>query len=291
MTCKSSIAPESSLGVTECGATERPGRSRRRTRIPTMPTALITGASSGIGREFADQLADQGYDLVIVARRDDALQQTRSEIETAHHVRVEVLVADLNDRAQLQIVADRLSDADRPIDLLVNNAGFGLAKPFLDNPVEDEERLLNVLVRATLVLSHAAGNAMRTRGSGRIINVSSVAGWMASGTYAAAKSWVTVFSESLAGQLTGTGVTVTAVCPGFVHTDFHAAGAIDRSSTPGFMWVPSEDVVAEGLAAAQKGKTISVPGTQYKVLTTLLRAAPRPLIRSRRIASTHRNQE
>ena len=256
-----------------------------------MPTALITGASSGIGREFADQLAATGHDLVIVARRDDALQQVKTEIETAAGVSVEVLPADLADRPQLQRVADRLSDPDRPIDILVNNAGFGLAKPFLDNPVEDEERLLDVLVRATLVLSHAAGTAMRTRGSGRIINVSSVAGWMASGTYAAAKSWVTVFSESLAGQLAGTGVTVTAVCPGFVHTDFHSTGDIDRSSTPDFMWVPLEEVVSQGLAAAEKGKTICVPGAQYKVLTTLLRAAPRPLIRSRRIASTHRNQE
>lgn len=256
-----------------------------------MPTALITGASSGIGREFADQLAAQGHDLVIVARREPELLQVKSEIETANQVSVEILVADLNDRAQLQTVADRLADQSRPIDVLVNNAGFGLAKPFLDNPVEDEERLLNVLVRATLVLSHAAGTAMRERKSGRIINVSSVAGWMASGTYAAAKSWVTVFSESLAGQLAGTGVTVTAVCPGFVHTDFHSAGDIDRSSTPGFMWVPLKDVVSQGLAAAEQGKTICVPGTQYKVLTTLLRAAPRPLIRSRRIASTHRNQE
>ncbi|KYH43472.1 SDR family oxidoreductase [Branchiibius sp. NY16-3462-2] len=256
-----------------------------------MATALITGASSGIGREFADQLAAQGYDLVIVARREPELLQVKSEIEAAAQVSVEILVADLDDRAQLQTVADRLSDESRPIDVLVNNAGFGLAKPFLDNPVEDEERLLNVLVHATLVLSHAAGNAMRARGSGRIINVSSVAGWMASGTYAAAKSWVTVFSESLAGQLAGTGVSVTAVCPGFVHTHFHASGDIDRSSTPDFMWVPLNEVVSEGLAAAEKGKTISVPGTQYKVLTTLLRAAPRPLIRSRRIASTHRNQE
>lgn len=256
-----------------------------------MPTALITGASSGIGREFASQLAAQGHDLVVVARREAELAQVKAELQAEHGVGVDVLVADLDDRGQLQTVADRLSDADRPIDVLVNNAGFGLAKPFLDNPVEDEERMLNVLIRATLVLSHAAGTAMRARGAGRIVNVSSVAGWMASGTYAAAKSWVTVFSESLAGQLAGTGVTVTAICPGFVHTGFHAAGDIDRSSTPDFMWVPIQDVVAQGLAAAERGKTISVPGAQYKVLSTLLRAAPRPLIRSRRIASTHRNQE
>lgn len=256
-----------------------------------MPTALITGASSGIGREFASQLAAQGNDLVVVARREAELLAVRSELEAKHGIQVEVLVADLDDRTQLQRVADRLSDVDRPIDVLVNNAGFGLAKPFLDSPVEDEERMLNVLVHATLVLSHAAGNAMRRKGSGRIINVSSVSGWMASGTYSAAKAWVTVFSESLAGQLAGTGVTVTAVCPGFVHTEFHAAGDIDRSSTPDFMWLPLEQAVSEGLAAAQKGRVISVPGRQYKVLSTLLRSAPRPIVRSRRIASTHRNQE
>lgn len=256
-----------------------------------MPTALITGASSGIGREFARQLAARGDDLVVVARRETELQQLKDELEQAHGVAVEVLVADLDDRSQLRAVADRLSDAQRAVDVLVNNAGFGLAKPFLDSPVEDEERMLSVLVHATMVLSHAAGTAMRARGAGRIINVSSVSGWMASGTYSAAKAWVTVFSESLAGQLAGSGVSVTAVCPGFVHTQFHAAGGIDRSSTPDFMWLPVHQAVAEGLSAAGKGHVISVPGRQYKVLSTLLRVAPRPIVRSRRIAATHRNQE
>ena len=137
------------------------------------------------------------------------------------------LPADLADREQLQRVADRLADPARPVDLLVNNAGFGIATPFLDTPVEDEERMLDVLVRAVLVLTHAAAGSMRERGHGAVLNVASVAAFITSGTYSAAKSWVTVFSESLDGQLAGTGVSVTAVCPGFVRTEFHERAGID----------------------------------------------------------------
>ena len=155
-----------------------------------MSTALITGASAGIGKTFATQLAQRGHDLVVVARNAERLQQLKTHLEDRYSVSVEVLPADLSERLDIQLVADRLSDTDRPVDLLVNNAGFGLKKPFLRNEIRDEEDMLTVLVRAVNVLSHAAALAMRERGHGAIINVSSVAGFMASGTYSAAKSYV-----------------------------------------------------------------------------------------------------
>src|SRR5699024_1539816 len=182
-----------------------------------------------------------------------------------HGVAVEVLPADLSDRAQLERVAERLRDTARPVALLVNNAGFSLNTPFVDSEVEAEERLLDVLVRAVIVLSHAAATSMTARGHGRIINVSSVASLLTSGTYASAKSWVTTFSESLAGQLAGTGVSVTALLPGYVRTEFHERAGIEKQRTGPF-WLEVEGVVREALADADAGKVTSVPSPQYKAV-------------------------
>ncbi|HEX5512050.1 MAG TPA: SDR family NAD(P)-dependent oxidoreductase, partial [Actinomycetales bacterium] len=168
-----------------------------------MGTALVTGGSVGIGRAFAQRLAKDGYDLVLVARSKDRLEEVASELRSRYGVEVEVLAADLGQRPDMQRVADRLAEAQRPVDVLVNNAGFGLRKSFLGSDVEDQEQMLEVLCRAVLVLSHAAGRAMSDRGKGSIINVSSVAGFAAMGTYSAAKAWVTTFSEVLAGELRG----------------------------------------------------------------------------------------
>lgn len=256
-----------------------------------MATALVTGASSGIGRTFCEQLAARGDDLVVVARTTERLEQVKAELEGRYGVAVEVLTADLADRDQLQQVAERLADPARPVELLVNNAGYGLKRPFLRNPVQDEETMLDVLVRAVLVLSHAAAPAMRERRRGAIVNVSSVAGFMASGTYSAAKSWVTVFSEGLSQELKGTGVTVTALCPGFTRTEFHGRARIDHSGLPGFMWLDADSLVRDCLADVARGKVISVPGRQYKVISTALRSMPRPLVRQGRLARTHRPQK
>ncbi|HIZ99551.1 MAG TPA: SDR family NAD(P)-dependent oxidoreductase, partial [Candidatus Janibacter merdipullorum] len=166
-----------------------------------MTTALVTGATAGIGREFATQLASKGENLVLVARDTARLEALAIELTDAHGIAVEVLPADLADRTQLERVAERLRDSGRPVDLLVNNAGYSLGTPFVESDVEAEEQLLDVLVRAVLVLSHAAATAMVGRGRGQIINVSSVAGLLASGTYSAAKAYVTTFTESLSGQL------------------------------------------------------------------------------------------
>ena len=256
-----------------------------------MATALVTGASAGIGKTFCEQLAERGDDLVVVARTTERLEELKTDLESRFGIRVEVLTADLSERDQVQVVADRLADATRPIDLLVNNAGYGLKRPFLRNDIEVEEHMLAVLVRAVMVLSHAAALAMRERGHGTIVNVSSVAGFMASGTYSAAKSWVTVFSEGLAGELKGTGVTVTALCPGFTRTEFHGRAAIDHGDLPGFMWLDADNVVRDALADVDRGKVISVPGRQYKLISTALRSMPRPLVRQGRLARTHRPQK
>ncbi|GAA2741259.1 hypothetical protein GCM10009868_06750 [Terrabacter aerolatus] len=149
----------------------------------TRPTALVTGASAGIGHEFARQLAARGHDLVVVARDRARLDAVAAELTSTYAVRVEVLVADLSDRSALQAVADRVADPGRPVDVLVNNAGYGQRRSFLRNDVAVEEAAFDVLTRAVLVLSHAAGVAMRERGHGRIVNVSSVAGFIASGSY------------------------------------------------------------------------------------------------------------
>lgn len=253
-----------------------------------MSTALITGASAGIGKTFATQLAQRGHDLVVVARNAERLQQLKTHLEDRYSVSVEVLPADLSERLDIQLVADRLSDTDRPVDLLVNNAGFGLKKPFLRNEIRDEEDMLTVLVRAVNVLSHAAALAMRERGHGAIINVSSVAGFMASGTYSAAKSYVTVFTEGLASELAGSGVTATVLCPGFTRTEFHERAGIKGHGIPEFMWLQADSLVKSCLEDVDRGKIISIPGAQYKVAATALRLLPRPIVRSGRLARKHR---
>lgn len=251
------------------------------------PTALVTGATSGIGLEFARQLAAGGHNLVIVARDAARLERVAEELRSTYAADCETLAADLSQRAELQRVAERVGETDRPVDVLVNNAGFALKGRFLQLDVADEERHLDVLVRAVLVLSHAAGRAMSARGRGRIVNVSSVAGFIASGTYSAAKAWVTTFTEGLANELAGTGVTATALCPGFTRTEFHERAEIRMDRTPGFMWLDARRLVADALADVDKGRVVSVPGAQYKAIVGLLRVVPRSLVRGR-ARSVHR---
>jgi uncharacterized protein len=244
-----------------------------------MTTALVTGATAGIGLAFARRLAADGHDLVLVARDQQRLDVVADELRIAYGRSVETLSADLTDRAAMQRVADRLADADRPVDVLVNNAGFGLGRGFLRAEVADEERLLDIHCRAVLVLTHAAAGAMAERRSGTIINVSSVSGFAAMGTYSAVKAWATAFSEAVAGQLAPHGVRVTAVCPGFTRTEFHERGGMDMSSLPEFGWLDADDVVDEALADVAKGKVVSVPSKRFKTLVLALRHLPRPLVR------------
>ena len=248
-----------------------------------MPTALVTGASSGLGAEFCRQLAGAGWDLVLVARSVDRLEATATELRDAHRVKVDVLPADLAADDGCARVAERLTADTAPIELLVNNAGMGTYQPFGTAELTFEEQQLDLNVRAVLRLTHAAVGAMRARGSGRIINVSSVAGFVprpGNVTYSASKAWVTMFSEALSLQLAGSGVTVTALCPGFTHTEFHERASADMSSVPARMWLEARDVVREGLADAFAGKPVSVPSRIYKTLVGAAQALPRPALRA-----------
>ena len=248
--------------------------------MPDMRTALVTGATSGIGHAFCRELAEQGYDLVIVARHRARLENVSDELRARYAVNVEILAADLSQRAQLQRVADRLADRDRPINMLVNNAGFGMSRSFLKGELADEEAMLDVLCRAVLVLSHAGALSMKERGRGHVINVSSVAGFVPTGTYGAAKAWVTAFTESLAQELSGSGVSATALCPGFTHTDFHERADVDVSRLPRVLWLEADTLVRDCLEDVKAGKVISVPGLQYKVIAGVAQLMPHSLLRA-----------
>ncbi|MEJ7775283.1 MAG: SDR family oxidoreductase [Nocardioidaceae bacterium] len=237
-------------------------------------TALITGPTAGIGHSFAHQLARRGHDLVLVARDVVRLESVANDLRSAYDVQVEVLPADLTDRAALRIVEERLADRGRPIDLLVNNAGFGLKRGFLDNDIDDEQAMLDVLVTATLRLSHAALGSMSERGHGGIINVSSVAAFLPRGTYSAAKAWVNSFTEWAANQYRPQGVTVMSLCPGFTRTEFHERMDVGRDSAPDFLWLEADELVATALTDFDKGRIYSIPSAQYKVITSVARVVP-----------------
>jgi hypothetical protein len=201
------------------------------------------------------------------------------EARTVFGRTVETISADLTDRSDLQRVADRVGDPERPVDLLVNNAGFGLGHGFLRGDVAAQERLLDIHCRAVLVLSHAAAEVMAERGKGAIINVSSVAGFAVMGTYSAAKAWETTFSEALATELGPRGVRVMALCPGFVRTEFHERGGINMSQLPAAGWLDVDDVVSTALADLARGRVISIPSRRFKTVSFLSRHAPRALVR------------
>jgi short-subunit dehydrogenase len=246
-----------------------------------MPTALVTGATAGIGAAFARRLAADGYALVLVARDGARLRAVADEL-SGSGVSVEVLVADLADDAPgggCASVEKRLAGGD--VDLLVNNAGFTTHAPFDDGDVEDEDRMLRVNVRAVLRLAHAAVPAMLTAGGGGIINVSSVAGFFPTAggaTYAASKAYVTALSEGLAAEYTDRGVVVTALCPGFTRTEFHQRAGVPTEGIADRLWLDADDLVAAALADHRRKRAISVPGWQYKALTEVGRLTPRPLL-------------
>jgi short-subunit dehydrogenase len=236
-------------------------------------TALVTGATAGIGLEFAHQLARRGHDLVLVARDRTRLDQVAAELAGPGRT-VEVIAADLTDRDQLARVEERLADPDHPVDVLVNNAGFGLKGRFGDHDVDEEQQMLDVLVVAVMRLSHAALRAQSSRGRGGVINVSSVAAYLPRGTYGAAKAWVNQFGLWAAAEYRSRGVTVTTLCPGFTKTEFHERMGVSRGSAPDFMWLDADDLVATALKDFDKGKVFSIPSAQYKAISTVARVVP-----------------
>ncbi|AYY13581.1 SDR family NAD(P)-dependent oxidoreductase [Actinobacteria bacterium YIM 96077] len=245
-----------------------------------MATALITGGTSGIGLTFARRLARDGYDIVLVARDEDRLKETAESIASSTGRHVETLRADLADRDDVERVAQRLSDTERPVDMLVNNAGFGLHVPLVTADVAVHETAMAVMCGAVLVLGAAAARAMTPRGHGTIINVSSTAGFMTMGSYSAMKAWVTTYTESLAVELRGTGVRVNALCPGWVRTEFHQRAGIDTAAIPAWLWTSSDRAVRTCLRDAARGRVISIPTARYRGLMWCARHLPRRVVRA-----------
>ena len=241
-------------------------------------TALITGATAGLGAEFARQLAQQGHNVVLVARDEERLRSRAAELENNYGVRTEVLAADLADDGGVAAVVERLSDPERPVEILVNNAGLGLLHSFADNDIAEEKRHLKLHVETAMELTHAALQGMLERRSGRVINVASVAAFLPRETYSAAKAWLLSFSRWANLAYAGRGVKVTAVCPGFTHTEFHDRMGMDKTAAPSWMWLQADQVAREGLADNEKGKAVSIPSRRYKLLTAAARVLPARLV-------------
>jgi len=244
-------------------------------------TALITGATSGIGAAFARQLASRGHGLVLVARDTERLTAVAAELSARHHVDTAVLPADLATAAGCGVVEERLAATDDPIDLLVNNAGITLNQSFLRSTADDEERLLGVNVRAVMRLTHAALPGMVARRHGGIINVSSASGFaavMPGSTYPASKAWVMHFSEAIGLSVRQFGVRVMALAPGYTRTEFHDRAGINMTKTPPWLWLDADDVARDGLRDLTRGRLVSVPNWKYKTVVFAMRHAPRRLL-------------
>lgn len=246
-----------------------------------MPTALVTGASSGIGAAFVRHLATRRYHLVLVARNRPRLEDSRAALRAAGAPGVEIVGADLTDRQQRSGVCARLADDDIPIDLLVNNAGMSLGKSFLVATQDELVDQLELNVTAVMTLTHAVLPGMIARHRGGIINIASIAGMLPGrgSTYSASKAWVTAFTEGIAMSLHGTGVRTVAVCPGYVRTEFHERAEIDMAGTPKFLYTDVNTVVTQAMSALATGRTVVVPGGLYKTVAAAAKIAPRSLVR------------
>jgi short-subunit dehydrogenase len=246
------------------------------------PVALITGASAGLGREFATQLAREGYDLVLVARDLDRLRALSTDLRQVYGAESEVLGADLTNDGDVSKVVARIDRA--PPDVLVNNAGFGTRGSVARASRDDQEAMIRVHVLAAHRLAQAAVQGMVVRGSGAIINVSSVASWLTSPgnvNYTATKAWQRVFIESLSLEVRGKGIYAQALCPGYTHTEFHQRGGMDKRRVPGWWWMSAERVVAASLRAVQRRRpVVVVPGIGYRLAVLLIRFLPRWLWRA-----------
>ncbi|WP_328680021.1 SDR family NAD(P)-dependent oxidoreductase [Streptomyces sp. NBC_01261] len=243
-----------------------------------MTTALITGSTAGIGAAFARRLAADGHNLVLVARNTARLGEQATELHDRHGIEAEVLTADLATDKGIDTVAARLADRKNPVDLLVNNAGFGNKGHYLDVPMADELKMLKVHCEAVLRLTSAATEAMRERGRGGVVNVASVAAFVPRGTYGASKAWVVQFTQGAAKDLAGTGVRLMALAPGFVRTEFHERAGMGTDNIPNWMWLDADKLVAAALADLARGKSLSIPDPRYKALMGLVKVTPQAVL-------------
>jgi len=244
------------------------------------PRALVTGASSGLGASFARQLAAAGNDLVLVARSREPMEKLASEVAAAHGTGTEILVADLVDRIQLATVAERIGAGD--VDTVVNSAGFGFYGPVTTHSRDQELGMVDVDVAAVVALSHAAVGAMVPGRSGNLLNVASVAGFAPtpeSAGYSAAKSFVLFYTEALHDEVSGSGVHVSVLCPGFTRTNFQSSAGITGHDLPGFVWAEADEVVRQGLRSLARNEAVCVPGLVNKVVAVSPRFTPRPIVR------------
>lgn len=239
--------------------------------------ALVTGATAGIGESFTRLLAENNYNVVLVARDLPRLQERAQELEAKYQVQTHCIQADLSTDAGCSEVERYI--VSNQIDVLINNAGFGINKAFTVSELEEEQKLLDVLVRTPMRLMHVALPLMKQRDRGVVINVSSVASFIAGGTYSASKSYLTVLTESMHTELAGTNVKISALCPGFTRTEFHQRGRMSMKGLPNFMWLDSDELVAMAWRDALKGKAISIPGWQYQLLVFVIQRLPRSIVR------------
>lgn len=239
--------------------------------------ALVTGATAGIGESFTRLLAENNYNVVLVARDLPRLQERAKVLEAKYKVQTHCIQADLSTDAGCSVVESYI--ASNQIDVLINNAGFGINKAFTVSELEEEQKLLDVLVRTPMRLMHVALPLMKQRDRGVVINVSSVASFIAGGTYSASKSYLTVLTESMHTELAGTNVKISALCPGFTRTEFHQRGRMSMKGLPNFMWLDSDELVAKAWRDALKGKAISIPGWQYQLLVFVIQRLPRSIVR------------
>jgi short-subunit dehydrogenase len=239
--------------------------------------ALVTGATSGIGESFTRLLAENNYNIVLVARDLPRLQERARGLQEKFNVETHIIQADLATDAGCSAVEQYI--ANNQIDVLINNAGFGLNKAFTMSELNAEQQMFDVLIRTPMRLMHTALPGMKERNKGVIINVSSVAGFIAGGTYSASKAYLTVLSESLHTELAGTNIRISALCPGFTRTEFHQRGRMSMKGLPNFMWLDSDKLVAQSWSDALKGKAVSIPGWQYQLLVFVIHSLPRAIIR------------
>lgn len=239
--------------------------------------AIVTGATAGIGESFTRLLAENNYNIVLVARDLPRLQARALALESQYKISTHVIQADLSTDAGCSLIEQFI--ASNQIDVLINNAGFGLNKPFTQSNLDAEQQMLDVLVRTPMRLMHSVLPGMKERNNGVVINVSSVAGYIAGGTYSASKSYITVISESLNTELAATNVKVSALCPGFTRTEFHQRARMSMKGLPNFMWLNSDKLVEKAWSDALKGEAVSIPGWQYRVLTFVIQTLPRSLVR------------